>query len=429
VGGQKSDEVTIQEGVRASEPVRHILRTQPSLVSVCVVGGGYVGVMHWKRTIGELEADLVGVEAKITMLRSEQLVLVHELESAQAPQSDASMSMVDWVQTHLDIKRDTAQDLVFASRRFGHSRGLHDRMLYRGATFDRTVAAVKLADSGALPDVVAGSYGHDLGGVRRLTARTRHITPGVEREVFSGRYFTIQPNLDESRYRMWGEAPGIIGRTIDKAVSQRADQLRTVADELPTSRGQSQLDALGAMALDSLDRDTNDAPGMTGTGQVTVFLDARQDNPQETAAMVEYGPRVGPDALEQIQCTGRVQIVGLDAKGLPVVTSRATRTIPPAIRHTVAYRDGSCVIDGCVSLYRLQPHHIRRFADGGSHHPDNLATLCWYHHHVAIHGNGYHIDPQSPPHRRRLTKGPPKRGPPPMDSDVLFEDHQVLAAN
>jgi hypothetical protein len=80
------------------------------------------------------------------------------------------------------------------------------------------------------------------------------------------------------------------------------------------------------MAFDSLDRDTNNAPTMTGTGQVTVFVDARQDNPQETTAVIEYGPRVGPDDLEQIQCGGRVQIVGLDAKGLPVVTSSGSLT-------------------------------------------------------------------------------------------------------
>jgi hypothetical protein len=318
--------------------------------------------------------------------------------------------MVDWVQSHLDIKRDTASDLVFAARRFVKHRGLHDRMLKGGATFDRTVAAVKLTEAGALPDTVSESYRRDLTGVSRMIARTRHVTPTDERRVFSERYFTIQPNLDESRYRMWGEAPGVIGRSIDKAICDRADELRKVAGDLPSTRGQRQLDALAAMALDSL---SGDAADESIVGQVTVFVDARQDDPTETTVEVEYGPRVGPDALEQLQCGGRVQIVGIDAKGIPVVTTPATRTIPPAIRHAVAFRDGACVIDGCASRYRLQPHHITRFSDGGSHHPNNLATLCWYHHHIAIHGNGYQIDPDSPPHRRRLTKGPPTRGSPP----------------
>ncbi|MCL1600976.1 MAG: HNH endonuclease, partial [Actinomycetia bacterium] len=222
------------------------------------------------------------------------------------------------------------------------------------------------------------------------------------------RYFTIQPNLDESSYRMWGEAPGLIGRTIEKAICDRADQLRTTAGELPSTRAQRQLDALGVMALDSLNGTSGDE---SSSGQVTVFVDARQDNPTQTTAVIEYGPRVGPDALDEIMCGGRVQIVGLDTHGLPVVTSPATRTIPPGVRHAVAYRDGVCVIDGCNSRYRLEPHHIRRFADGGSHHPDNLATLCWYHHHIAIHGNGYRIDPESPPHRRKLTKGSPRGSP------------------
>jgi hypothetical protein len=363
--------------------------------------------MYLRRTISDLETDLVAVEAKITELRSEQHVLVRELERAQAPQSDGSRSMVDYVQARLDVKRDTAKDIVFAARRFVHHRGIHDRMLYRGATFDRTVAAVKLADTGASPDVVAGSYDHDLSGVARLTTHTRRVTPAIERQVFAERYFTIQPNLDESRYRMWGEAPGVIGRIIDKAICGRADELRATPDALAGSRGQRQLDALGAMALDSLN---GIAPEGTSTGQVTVFVDARQNNPTQTTAVIEYGPRVGPEALEEIMCHGRVQIVGLDTNGIPVSTSPATRTIPPAVRDTVAHRDGVCVIDGCNSRYRLEPHHITRFTDGGSHHPDNLATLCWYHHHTAVHGNGYRIDPHSPPQRRRLTKRPPPRG-------------------
>ncbi len=286
---------------------------------------------------------------------------------------------------------------------------IYDQMLDHGATFDRTIAAVKLADAGASRQEVVESYGRDLSGVARLIARRRHVTRVDERKVFADRFFTIQPNLDESSYRMWGEAPGVVGRTIDKAICDRADQLETIAGDLPTSRGQRQLDALTAMAQDSLDGNT---PEGSSTGQVTVFVDARHDNPLETTAEVEYGPRVGPDAVEALVCGGRVQIVGLD-NGIPVTTSPATRAIPPALRQLIAHRDGGCVIDGCHSRYRLQPHHITRFADGGSHHPDNLATLCWYHHHVAIHGDGYRIDSESPPLRRRLARGsPPGRSPP-----------------
>ena len=376
-----------------------------------VIAPKYIDVMYWKtRTVGELEGDLVGVEAKISLLRCEQQVLISELDRAQAPQCDASRSMVEWVQAHLDVRTDTARDLVFAARRFKWNRGLYHRMVYGGATFDRTVAAVKLADTGATAGLVEESYGRDLGGVARMIARTRHVTVAVERDVFSDRFFTIQPNLDESRYRMWGEAPGIMGAMIDKAICERADELHRDTGDLPSLRGQRRMDALTAMAQDSLDGTTGES---ATSPHVTVFVDARQDNPTVTTTEIAYGPRVGPDALDLMLCTGRVRIVGLDAEGVPVVTSPAARAIPPAIRHTVTHRDGACVIDGCGSRYRLEPHHIRRFSQGGTHHPDNLATVCWYHHHVAIHGNGYQIDPASPPLRRSLIKSNPGPGPDP----------------
>ena len=60
------------------------------------------------------------------------------------------------------------------------------------------------------------------------------------------------------------------------------------------------------------------------------------------------------------------------------------------------------MIDSCRSSYRLQTHHVILRRDGGENAAENLATLCWYHHHIAIHRKGHRIDPDTPPHRRRL---------------------------
>ena len=90
--------------------------------------------------------------------------------------------------------------------------------------------------------------------------------------------------------------------------------------------------------------------------------------------------------------------------GKPVVTSDAARGIPPAVRRLVAWRDGGCTIAGCRSRYRLQVHHIKPRAAGGDHDPDNLTTLCWFHHHVVAHRLGHRIDPDSPPGKRRFLR-------------------------
>ena len=122
------------------------------------------------------------------------------------------------------------------------------------------------------------------------------------------------------------------------------------------------------------------------------------------------GPKVGPLTLEEILCGGTVQVITNDCER-PTWSSQATRAIPPAVRWFVLHRDGgACTADGCSSRYRLQPHHVRRRADGGDHDPANLTTLCWFHHHIVVHRMGYRIDPDTTPPPQ---VPPPNRGPRP----------------
>jgi hypothetical protein len=209
--------------------------------------------------------------------------------------------------------------------------------------------------------------------------------------------------------------PGFEGQIVMGALEQRADEFPETGDRHRAARGTRLADALVSIAQDSVD---GVAPDGTTTGNsasdplVSVFVDASlaAATNGETGGEIAVGPRVGPATLERILCGGKVQVIGV-AGTSPVWSTRSGRAIPPAIRRFVLHCDGGCVIDGCPSRYRLQPHHVREWSDGGSHDPENLATLCWYHHHVAIHGEGFTIDPGSRPHRRRLQ--PPVRGPDP----------------
>ncbi len=127
---------------------------------------------------------------------------------------------------------------------------------------------------------------------------------------------------------------------------------------------------------------------------------------------MEAGPRIGLDALAAILCEGVVVVTGRAPDGVPLDMGRRTRVIPPRLRRFVLARDGGCTIAGCTSRYRLQVHHVTPWSEGGATDAANLATVCWYHHHVAIHGRGFAIDPDSPPQRRRLlppTHAPPRR--------------------
>ncbi|HJU52355.1 MAG TPA: HNH endonuclease, partial [Acidimicrobiia bacterium] len=204
---------------------------------------------------------------------------------------------------------------------------------------------------------------------------------------------------DQSAHKFWGLAVGPDGEMIANALHKRETELPVLEDQ---TNGQRRLDALASICLDSL----------TGSGEgegravtvAEVFVDAllAGESQGEAGVTLSSGPRLGPDFLSEILCGGKVRLIAQDLHQLAY--SDLGEAVPPALR--------ALVIEGCRSRYRLQIHHIFPRSQGGGHHPDNLITLCWYHHHVAIHGMGMEIDPDSPVHRRRL-RWPGGHDPPP----------------
>jgi hypothetical protein len=360
-------------------------------------------------SLDALERSLENTEKLISQLRAQQTRTLRALDSEQVATRDGAGSIQDWLAGRLDMDPDGARALVQASRLFEDHPASEAALADGDVSFDRAVATARLAALGVDESTIAASAGYDIAGVRRLTVRHRRTTARAERDTFGEQYLALQPSLDESLWRVWGQLSAVEGRTLDQALTHRSEQLpEPVQTETRTQRNAH---ALVSIAQDSLDDCTGDS-SVPNTPVAVVFVDADLAAGSRGEAGVEMaaGPPVGPATLERILCEGAVQVIGLrDLK--PVVASPTARAIPPATRRFVLRRDGKCVVDGCSSRYRLQPHHVVPFSEGGTHDPDNLATLCWYHHHVAIHGTGYRLDPETPPQRRKLIA--PAFGPDP----------------
>ena len=97
--------------------------------------------------------------------------------------------------------------------------------------------------------------------------------------------------------------------------------------------------------------------------------------------------------------------------GAEIIPNRLRRFILP-----IAWRMPEI---GCHSRYRLEAHHVIPWSDGGPTNPENLVTLCWFHHHVVVHGFGYRIDPRLGPGRVRFIKpGPDPHPEVPVESTL-----------
>ena len=225
--------------------------------------------------------------------------------------------------------------------------------------------------------------GFDLAGARRLVSRHRRVSAAEERDRHEQSYLVLQPSLDESWWRLHGGLAGAAGAVVDEALRRRADQL-------PRDRSVSHR---AALALETICADSLDgaAESPSAGPSVTAFVGLGSQDGAESGAEMAAGPRIGPRALAELVCEGSVRLVGLEW-GRPVVSTAATRTIPAAVRQLVLWRDGGCRAPGCSSRYRLQPHHVVAYADHGSHDPDNLVSLCWFHHHVVVHRRGMRIE-------------------------------------
>ncbi|MBW2456823.1 MAG: hypothetical protein JRI68_20065 [Deltaproteobacteria bacterium] len=71
-----------------------------------------------------------------------------------------------------------------------------------------------------------------------------------------------------------------------------------------------------------------------------------------------------------------------------VLPRRASQTVPRATRRAVLRRDRQrCSAPGCNNHLFLDVHHLDPRAEGGSHDPDRMATLCGSHHRNAHAGS------------------------------------------
>jgi hypothetical protein len=362
-------------------------------------------------TTDGLEQQLIELESLKARICARQISLLREADSRQTPLGDGCRSLQEWTAGRLDVAPETAKALVAACRMLETVPTLEETLETGGGSFDRIVATARLVAAGATPERIDQSAGLDISGIRKLTAMHRRMTPATEQQTFSDRFVAMQPTLDRTSYRLWGQLPGVDGQLVEQALLTRADTFPTLPDGTRGSLGQRNADALVSIASDSLTTTSGEQDDGSSGPVLSVFTNAElaADSGGESGSLTSSGIQVGRSTIEEILCGGSVEPITIH-HGQPLAVGRTSRIIPPKLRRAILHRDGGCTADGCTSRYRLQPHHKIPWSQGGRTDPDNLVTLCWFHHHVVIHQMGYHIKPDSPPGRLRFTS--PGHDPP-----------------
>lgn len=339
-------------------------------------------------------ASLRDDERVISAARSRQVRTLRNLGRRRCqPRADELASL-------LDISVGKARELLETAWR---TPELSDQMaeLESGDwSFDRAAAHASLIGAGADAQTLESARSRDIAGMRKLKALQVRITRRDEARAHEERHVRTWPSLDQAAGFLKVQLTSPDWQTVTTALDRRGDLLPR--DETVTAE-QRRADALVALAHDFLDSRLTPR-GRGSAGVVTVMIDPTLATPSngEAGVTIPAGPRVGPETLDEIMCEGSVEVIVEARTGVPLSVGPTSRVVPPKTRRFVMARDGGCVVDGCNSRYRLEVHHLIPRSQHGTHDPENLVTLCWYHHHVSVHGQRMTLDPNSPPKRRRL---------------------------
>ncbi len=327
--------------------------------------------------LDELEARYERIEAAERLLHAEKLRLVAELDARQANLTDGARSMTEWIARRSDMHPTRARRLVRAAR--AAEAPLLAELADGRLSVDRADA---YAEAQARGVDLAGLDLHDISGAWR---RIRRSSPADRRP--DDRHLAIQPSFDRTGWKVWGRLDAAEGSIVADALSREADRIEQgIPAEHRSSRSDRMADALVTLALGEADYSPT----------VAVHLDEANAPAEVDGVDSQLGE------LAHALCVGSVTVDRIE-RGRPMSYGTDTKQVPPRLRRFIAYRDGfACTIDGCTSTYRLEPHHIIHAGRHGPTDPENLTSICWFHHHEVIHNRGFGIDPDSPAQRRRL---------------------------
>jgi hypothetical protein len=96
-------------------------------------------------------------------------------------------------------------------------------------------------------------------------------------------------------------------------------------------------------------------------------------------------------AVRRIACDAKVTPMVLDGDSVPLDVGRTKRTVPPAIRRALTFRDGGCAFPSCDRPSQwTDAHHVVSWVDGGPTALENMTLLC-RRHHTLVHQSGWEV--------------------------------------
>ncbi|GED97594.1 HNH endonuclease signature motif containing protein [Gordonia crocea] len=112
----------------------------------------------------------------------------------------------------------------------------------------------------------------------------------------------------------------------------------------------------------------------------------------DAVARLGFTGAVSPQAARELCCGDNELAAIVMADGVPLSISANQRLATGPVRAALNARDHGCQFPGCGRPTSwAHAYHIKEWAEGGETVLENLCLLCAFHHHTAVHAQGWQV--------------------------------------
>jgi hypothetical protein len=358
--------------------------------------------------IAELSAHLTAATARL-------LELIREFDAGEG-WSNGFRSCADWLSWRVGLSRGAAREHVRVARALGTLPRLAHALACGELSYSKVRELTRVATPETEERLLAVGRAGTAEHVERIVRGWRRVDLKAEAQEAARQYasrglqvYQIEDGMMTIRGRLTPEVGTLLLKALAAAREALYQQRREQTPETdPPTMEQQQADALALLAETALHQELD--PGPPGE--------------------LEEGGRVPAGTSQRLACDASRVEMRHDKNGRLLDVGARTRTIPPALRRALQYRDRGCRFPGCGVRFG-QGHHIRHWAQGGPTTLSNLTLLC-RRHHRAVHEEGCQVE-RGPdgelqfrrPDGRPLPEVPPPDPVPADPVQVLLAQHEA----
>ncbi len=320
---------------------------------------------------------------------------------------DGAVSMVEWLMGRLSVGRQTASEWVRVAAALPELPAIEAAAESGRLSWDQLAPLTRAATTETDQALADEAPGWSAAQVREVAARRHAPTVRDAAEAHRSRrlgWWARGPML-----HLRGELPADAGAVVVAALTRLSEGSPKDPETdtfLPFE--QRAADALVCLASSHL-ADDADADRATVVVHADVAALLGED---DGFAELEDGTRLAAATARRLACDCRWQLVAEDETGDVVRLGRTTRQVPAWLARRLRQRDHGCRFPGCGRRRWLHAHHVVHWADGGATDPDNLLSLCHFHHRF-VHEGSWRIETDDEgtttfvrPDGRLMTAGP-----------------------